>query len=420
MRYSLALACAMMATPIAAQDVKVVTDFSVTHSLVSMVMGDVGQADLLLDRGGDPHSFQLRPSQARALSEADLIFWIGEELTPWMARALSGIEAQGEVVTLINAEGLHLQDFAHGHDHGHGHDDHGHSHDEGHGHDDHGHSHDEGHGHNDHGHSHDEGHGHDDHGHGHDEGHGHDDHGHSHDEGHGHDDHGHSHDEGHGHDDHGHSHEDEGHGHDDHGHSHDEGHGHDDHGHSHDDEGHGHDDHGHSHDGIDPHAWMNTGNVEIWLDLIAEELAEHDPDNAETYRANAEAARAEIADLATEISAILEPATAAPLVMFHDAYGYMVDQFGINVAGTIALGDAATPGAQRLSELRADLQADGAVCIFPEVNHSSRYIDVVVEGTGVRVGAELDPEGVMLEPGADLYPTLMRNMAQAIADCVAG
>jgi len=377
MRYSLALACAMMATPIAAQDVKVVTDLSVTHSLVSMVMGDVGQADLLLDRGGDPHSFQLRPSQARALSEADLIFWIGEELTPWMARALSGIEAQGEVVTLINAEGLHLQDFAHGHDHGHGHDDHDHSDD----HDDHGHD--------DHGHSHD------------DEGHGHDEHGHSHeDEGHGHDEHGHSHDdEGHEHDEHGHSHDDEGHGHDDHGHSHDE---------------------GHSHDGLDPHAWMNTGNVEIWLDLIAEELAEHDPDNAETYRANAEAARAEIADLATEISAILQPAGAAPLVMFHDAYGYMVEQFGINVAGTIALGDAATPGAQRLSELRADLQADGAVCIFPEVNHSSRYIDVVVEGTGVRVGAELDPAGVMLEPGADLYPTLMRNMAQAIADCVAG
>ena len=377
MRYSLALACAMMATPIAAQDVKVVTDLSVTQSLVSMVMGDVGQADLLLDRGGDPHSFQLRPSQARALSEADLIFWIGEELTPWMARALSGIEAQGEVVTLINAEGLHLQDFAHGHDHGHGHDDHDHSDD----HDDHGHD--------DHGHSHD------------DEGHGHDEHGHSHeDEGHGHDDHGHSHDdEGHEHDEHGHSHDDEGHGHDDHGHSHDE---------------------GHSHDGLDPHAWMNTGNVEIWLDLIAEELAEHDPDNAETYRANAEAARAEIADLATEISAILQPAGAAPLVMFHDAYGYMVEQFGINVAGTIALGDAATPGAQRLSELRADLQADGAVCIFPEVNHSSRYIDVVVEGTGVRVGAELDPAGVMLEPGADLYPTLMRNMAQAIADCVAG
>ncbi len=165
---------------------------------------------------------------------------------------------------------------------------------------------------------------------------------------------------------------------------------------------------------------MSTGNVEIWLDLIADELAENDPDNAATYRANAEAARAGIAELSTEIAAILAPVGDAPLVMFHDAYGYLVHQFGVNVAGTIALGDAAAPGAQRLAELRAELQADGAVCIFPEVNHSSRYIDMVVEGTGVRVGADLDPEGVLLEPGANLYPMLMRNMAQAIADCVAG
>ena len=432
MRYSLALACAMMATPIAAQELNVVTDTPVTHSIVSMVMGDLGSAELLLDRGGDPHSFQLRPSQARSLADADLIFWIGEELTPWMARALAGIEAQGDVVTLIRAEGLHLQGFAEGHSHDdHGHDDHAHgdhSHDN-HGHDDHAHgdhSHDV-HGHDDHAHgdhNHDD-HGHDDHAHGdhsHDD-HGHDDHAHgdhSHDD-HGHDDHAHgdhSHDD-HGHDDHAHSdHSHDDHGHDDHAHgdhSHDD-HGHDDHAHG----DHSHDDHGHSHDGNDPHVWMNTGNVAIWLEKIAEELGEHDPDNAAAYRANAEAALARIEDLSNEISSILEPASTAPLVMFHDAYGYLADQFGINVAGTIALGDAAAPGAQRLTELRADLQADGAVCIFPEVNHSSRYIDMVVEGTGVRVGAELDPAGVTLEPGTELYPTLMRNMAQAIADCVAG
>ncbi|WP_071796990.1 zinc ABC transporter substrate-binding protein [Natronohydrobacter thiooxidans] len=366
MRYSLAMACAMMATPLAAQDLRVTTDFQVTHSLVSMVMGETGTPDLLLDQGGDPHSFQLRPSQARNLADAELIFWMGPDMTPWMARAIAGVEAQGEVVTLLEAEGLRLQDYAQGH----AHDDHGHSNDE------HGHSHD------DHGHSHD-------------------DHGHSHD------DHGHSHD------DHGHSHEDHGHSHDDHGHSHD------DHGHSHDDHGHAHD-HGHSHDGTDPHAWMNTDNIAVWLDLIAAELAEHDPANAETFAANASAAGAEIAELANELQAILAPVGDAPLIMFHDAYGYLARQFGLNIAGTIALGDAAAPGAQRLSELRDQLRDAGAVCIFPEVNHSSRYIDMVIEGTEVRVGAELDPEGVTLEPGADLYPTLMRNMAQAIADCVAG
>ncbi|TVS04392.1 MAG: hypothetical protein EA407_04275 [Rhodobacteraceae bacterium] len=165
---------------------------------------------------------------------------------------------------------------------------------------------------------------------------------------------------------------------------------------------------------------MNTGNVAVWLNLIAEELADHAPDHADTFRANAAAAIAQITSLTAEIDTILEPVGTAPLVKFHDAYGYLADQFGLNIAGTIALGDAAAPGAQRLAELRAQLRDAGAVCIFPEVNHSSRYVDVVVEGTDVGVGAELDPAGVLLEPGADLYPTLMRNMAQAIADCVTG
>ena len=374
MRHSLALVCAMMATPLAAHDIKIVTDFPVTHSLVSMVLGDHGSADLLLDRGGDAHSFQLRPSQARALADADLIFWVGEDLTPWLARALAGTQTGADVVTLLNADGLTLQGFSHGH----AHDDHADDHDD---------------------------HGHDDHAHDHDD-HAHDDHGHDHDD-HAHDDHGHDHDD-HAHDDHAH---------DDHGHDHDD-HAHDDHGHDHDD--HAHDDHGHdhAHDGTDPHAWMNTGNVEIWLDVIAAELAEHDPEHAQIYLANAQSAKSEISSLAQELAGVLEPVSAAPLVMFHDAYGYLAAQFGLNIAGTIALGDAAAPGAQRLSELRAYLHDEGAVCVFPEVNHSSRYIDIVVEGTQTRVGAELDPAGVTLEPGAGLYPALMRDMAQALAECV--
>lgn len=165
---------------------------------------------------------------------------------------------------------------------------------------------------------------------------------------------------------------------------------------------------------------MYPANAQVWLTVIAAELSEHDPDNAATYAANAEAARETIAELQAELTEILAPVADAPIVTFHDAYGYLQHGFGVNVAGTITLGDAATPGAQRLSELRAQLQQDGAVCIFPEVNHSSRYIDVVVEGTDVRVGSELDPAGVMLEPGADLYPTLMRTLAQSIAECVAG
>ena len=378
MRYTITLIGASLALPAYADAPRIMTDTPVVHALVAQVMGDRGTPDLLLDRGGDPHSFQLRPSKAQALAQADALFWIGAELTPWLERAIDGVGVSGTVVTLIDVPGLHLMEYAFGHDHDH--DDHGH--------DDHGHAHEEEHNH-----------GHDDHGHAHEEehGHGHDDHGHAHEEehGHGHDDHGHAHEEAHDHGD------------DDHGHAHEEEHGH----------GHAHED-GHSNDGLDPHAWMNTGNAELWLDAIAAHLSEVDPDHAETYAKNAASARDEIAALAAEVAEILAPVGAAPLVVFHDAYGYFADQFGLNIAGTIALGDAAAPGAQRLSELRGQLADVGAACIFPEVNHSSRYVDVVVEGTDVRIGGELDPAGVLLEPGPGLYGTLMRQLAQQISDCM--
>ncbi len=127
-----------------------------------------------------------------------------------------------------------------------------------------------------------------------------------------------------------------------------------------------------------------------------------------------------ITALEAEIEAILTPAAAAPVVVFHDAYGYLAERFGLTVAGSIALGDAAAPGAARLTELRGQLTDGGIVCIFPEVNHSSRYVDMLVEGTDTRVGALLDPAGVALEPGPGLYGEAMRALARDIADCVTG
>lgn len=341
MRHSLALACAIMATPLAAQDMKIVTDFGVTQSLVSMVMGDLGQPEMLLDRGGNAHSFQLRPSQAQALADADVVIWMGARMSPWLERALDGIGGEAHRMALLDVSGVALRDF--GQSKAAGHDDH--------------------------------------------DDHGHDDHAH---DDHAHDDHAH---DDHGHDDHGH----------DHGHDHD---------HS--------DDKPHVHSGLDPHAWLNTGNAKVWLDAIAAELSEHDAANAAIYAANAAAAKAQIDALTAEVAATLAPLRDKPLVMFHDAYGYLADQFDLTIAGTIALGDAAEPGAQRIAEMRAHLAQKDVACVFPEVNHSSRYITVVLEGTDVRLGAELDPEGSLLDPGADLYPALLRNMAQAMAACVAG
>jgi zinc transport system substrate-binding protein len=142
---------------------RVAADIAPVHSLVARVMGELGDPALVVPAGASPHEYSLRPSEAAALQEADLVFWVGETLTPWLGGAVETLAGDATVTALLDVEGVTLLEFredalfeAHGHgddDHDHGHDDdHGHGHDHA---DDHGHDDDPDHGHDDdHGHAH--------------------------------------------------------------------------------------------------------------------------------------------------------------------------------------------------------------------------------------------------------------------------
>ncbi len=88
--------------------VQVLTDIPPVHSLAAQVMADAGAPMLLLGRGADPHHFQLRPSQARAIAGADLIFMVGPELTPWLGDVLRRLGAGERAVALLHAPGTLL------------------------------------------------------------------------------------------------------------------------------------------------------------------------------------------------------------------------------------------------------------------------------------------------------------------------
>ncbi|MCA0271938.1 MAG: zinc ABC transporter substrate-binding protein [Proteobacteria bacterium] len=101
--------------PVAAQAEvpAVVADTPVVHSLVGEVMGDLGTPELLVSGGADPHDYQLRPSQARALANAGAIFWVGPEMTPWLNDVVATSGA-GDKVVLLDLPGTHLRDFGAG------------------------------------------------------------------------------------------------------------------------------------------------------------------------------------------------------------------------------------------------------------------------------------------------------------------
>lgn len=131
MRYIISFLLTSLATTATAEVPSVVTDIPPVHALVAQVMGDLGTPDLLLTKGASEHDFQLRPSQAAAIADADLVVWIGPELTPWLTRALDSLGAKTQLALLdapetatraFSPDGAHMQD-----DHDdHGHDDHDH------------------------------------------------------------------------------------------------------------------------------------------------------------------------------------------------------------------------------------------------------------------------------------------------------
>jgi zinc transport system substrate-binding protein len=159
-------------------ETKVIASIKPLHSLVSYVMDGVGTPGILVDGSSSPHTFQLKPSHATMLQEADIVFWIGEDLESFLETPLESIAKNSKHITLMESDEIELLKFREKNIFG-GHDDH----DDHEGHDDH----DDHEGHDDH----DEHEEHDDH-EGHDE---HDEHADEH--GDEHDDHhdGHAHGE---------------------------------------------------------------------------------------------------------------------------------------------------------------------------------------------------------------------------------
>ncbi len=335
---------------------KVATDIAPVHALVARVMDGLGTPALIVPAGASPHEYTLRPSEAAALQEADLVFMIGAELTPWLEGAIGTLATDAVVTEFLHAgetQLLELRESALFEAHVHGED--GHRDGEDHGHDDH-----------------------DEH-----EAADHDQDAHD-EQGEGHNDHDEAHD------DHGEDHPD------------------------HDEDHHDHDDHGYG--GHDTHVWLSPENARAWLNLIAARLSAADPENAGTYFANATAGQAEIDALVTEVNGILDPVRGMSFIVFHDAYQYFETSFDVPAAGAISLSDASEPGPARIAEIRDRIRAEGIDCVLTEPQFNAGLVATVLDGTEAGT-AVIDPLGSALAPSGSFYAELLRSLAASLAAC---
>ena len=303
-------------------DIKVVASIKPIHSLASYLMDGIGKPGLIVDGYASPHGFALKPSHAKMLQEADIIFWVGEDLENFLEKPLKSVAKKAEKIELLEIKGLNKLKFRERNIFE-GHDDHGHKED---GHDDHAKKEDD----------------HDDHGH--------DEDGHKEDE--------HKED---GHDDHGH---------DDDGHKED---GHDDHGHE-----------GHAHGEFDPHIWLDPMNAKVILKEMTEHLIENDQKNASKYKDNLNKALKDLYKLNKKIKSYLNKDFKS--IVFHDAYQYFEKRYNVNVLGAFTVNTDIMPGAEQLSEIREIIEHDKVSCIFSEPQFNPDIIQAVAKDMNIKTG----------------------------------
>ena len=349
-------------------EIKVVASIKPIHSLATYLMEGVAKPKLIVDGYASPHGFALKPSHAKMLQEADLIFWVGEDLESFLEKPLNTIAKKAENIELMEIKGLNKLKFRErnifdGHDdHDHGHKEDKHKEDD----------------HDDHDHKKKDGHKEDDH----------DDHDHKKKDGHKDDDH-----------DHGHKKKDD---HDDH----------DDHGHKKKDD---HDDHeGHHHGEHDPHIWLDPINAKVILNEMVEHLIENDPNNASTYKSNLNKALKDLDKLTMDVMTELNKST--PSIVFHDAYQYFEERFNVKVLGAFTVNTDVMPGAEQLAEIREVIEHDKVSCIFSEPQFNPDIIKAVAKDTNVATGV-IDPLGATLDPGKNLYFDLIGNMSKSFKGC---
>ena len=116
-------------------EAKVIASIKPLHSLVSYVIDGVGTPGILVDGSSSPHTFQLKPSHATMLQEADIIFWIGEDLESFLETPLKSIAKNSRHITLMESDEIELLKFREknifgDHDEHDDHDEHGHAHGE--------------------------------------------------------------------------------------------------------------------------------------------------------------------------------------------------------------------------------------------------------------------------------------------------
>ncbi|WP_431481650.1 zinc ABC transporter substrate-binding protein ZnuA [Pseudomonas thivervalensis] len=188
---------------------------------------------------------------------------------------------------------------------------------------------------------------------------------------------------------------------------------------SHEDDDHDGDEHDHDHrpGTVDAHLWLSPLNARVIAAKMAADLSAADPANAARYQSNLKGFNERLNALDSRLKTRLAGVAGKPYFVFHEAFDYFEDNYGLKHAGVFAVAAEVQPGAQHVAAMRTRLQAVGKTCVFSEPPLRPRLAETLVAGLPVKL-AELDALGGYTPATAQGYELLLEKLGNDLAGCL--
>ncbi|AOV97225.1 zinc ABC transporter substrate-binding protein [Edwardsiella hoshinae] len=178
-------------------------------------------------------------------------------------------------------------------------------------------------------------------------------------------------------------------------------------------------DHNHDHGQYNMHIWLSPAIAKQVAIAIHDRLVQQSPQNRDKLDVNLRKFEQQLKQTQTKVAMMLRPVQGKGYFVFHDAYGYFENAFGLTPLGHFTVNPEIQPGARRLHQIRTQLVEQKAVCVFAEPQFRPAVISAIAQGTPVRQGT-LDPLGSAIPLSADSYQVFLTTLAHQYSRCLKG
>ncbi|MFD1846001.1 metal ABC transporter substrate-binding protein [Arthrobacter flavus] len=166
----------------------------------------------------------------------------------------------------------------------------------------------------------------------------------------------------------------------------------------------------------DPHFWLDPQRLAAVAEQVQTTLSEIDPDNAATYGANADQLTQELSALDEEYRTGLAACARDTIVVSHEAYGYLVTNYGLEQMGIAGIDPEAEPAPARVAKIQRVIEGEDVTTIFTESLVNPKVAETIAADLGIQT-AVLDPLETLADPSSD-YLTVMRSNLTALQEAL--